>query len=72
MDPKSRVDESGTYVFDEDALDDIEGVETTAVLREHGAHGNSSDTAELEGLDPVDGFLDDIDAPSLSGLFKTK
>jgi len=67
-----KSDTSGQFKLEEDLMDDIEEFETTAVLKDHGAYSKSSDTAEMKGLSPSDGFLEDIDSPTMTGIFEKK
>lgn len=67
-----KSDQTGELRLDEDVMDDMDEFETTAVLKDHGAYSRSSDTLEMEGLQPSDDFLEDIDSPSLTGIFEKK
>lgn len=67
-----KSDQTGELRLDEDVMDDMDEFETTAVLKDHGAYSRSSDTLEMEVLQPSDDFLEDIDSPSLTGIFEKK
>ena len=72
MNQSDRSDQTGELRLDEDVMDDMDEFETTAVLKDHGAYSRSSDTLEMEGLKPSDDFLEDIDSPTLTGIFDKK
>jgi len=67
-----KSDQTSELRLSEDFMDDMEDFETTAVLKDHGAYARSSDTAEMKGLSPSDGFLEDLDSPTLTGIFEKK
>jgi len=70
--PHDNNDSTNEFRLEDGLMDDIEEFETTAVLKDHGAYSRTSDTAEMEGLSPSDGFLEDIDSPTLTGIFDKK
>ncbi len=72
MNPNDNSDQTNEYRLDEDLMEDMEEFETTAVLKDHGAYSRTSDTLQMEGLSPSDDFLDDIDSPTLTGIFDKK
>jgi hypothetical protein len=61
MDPESLLDESGTFTFDDDVMDEIEQCEPTVEIEAPLVHGPDADTVSLEELSPDDDFLDDLD-----------
>ena len=69
MNPHNKTEMTDEFRLEEDLMEDIEEFETTAVLKDHGAYSRSSETGEMEGLSPSDDFLEDIDSPTLSGIF---
>ena len=72
MDPNDNSDETNEYRLDEDLMEDMDEFETTAVLKDHGAYSRTSDTLQMEALSPSDDFLEDIDSPTLTGIFDKK
>ena len=68
MNPQQKSEMTDEFKLDEDLMEDMEEFETTAVLNDHGAYARS-DTVNMEGLSPSDDFLDDIDSPTLTGMF---
>ncbi len=72
MNPHDKSDMTNEFRLDEDLMEDMEEFETTAVLRDHGAYSRTSETAEMRGLEPSDDFLEDIDSPTLTGVFEKK
>lgn len=71
MNPNDKSAMTDEFKLDEDLMDDMEEFETTAVLKDHGAY-SKSDTVNMEGLSPSDDFLEDIDSPTLTGMFDKK
>ena len=69
MKPHDENDSTNEFKLEDDLMDDIEEFETTAVLKDHSVYSRTSDTAEMQGLSPSDDFLDDIDSPTLTGIF---
>ncbi len=70
MKPKHNSEMTDEFKLDEDLMEEMEEFETTAVLRDHGAYSSASETAEMKGLSPSDDFLEDIDSPTLTGVFE--
>lgn len=68
MNLKDKSEKTDEFRLDEDLMEDMEEFETTAVLKDHGAY-SKSDTVNVEGLSPSEDFLDDIDSPTLTGMF---
>ena len=72
MNPDDKSEMTDEFKLDEDLMEDMEEFETTAVLKDHGAYSRSAETVNMEGLSPSDDFLEDIDSPTLSGMFEKK
>ena len=70
MNPNDNSEMTDEFKLDEDLMEEMEEFETTAVLRDHGAYSSASGTAEMKGLSPSDDFLEDIESPTLTGVFE--
>jgi hypothetical protein len=70
VNPNDKSEMTDEFRLDEDLMEDMEEFETTAVLKDHGAYPSTSDTLEMKGLSPSDDFLEDIDSPTLTGVFE--